>query len=257
VVGVVVGKLDAIAVARGTGDIPQNVNFAVNAALARLFLQNNGVEYKSSPLIGPSATAEIAERIKKITVAVECWKSVEKERRREAEKELLEERGKLEAERRALEGERRRLEGLAQESERVAREAKKPQHRMDSTTAAIETLWRLVTADSKLVDVRADYFVVSVDLCRERTTTRSACKEFYKANAAVRFRDVREVYFRNSPSLPSPFASLWTRGADISFYPLYGPRPDELSVRLYVRKAKDLRKLRDALEQLVRRPLSD
>ena len=30
VVGVVVGKLNAVAVAQATGDIPQNVNFAVS-----------------------------------------------------------------------------------------------------------------------------------------------------------------------------------------------------------------------------------
>src|SRR5439155_21695916 len=33
VVGVVVGKLDALRVAQAIGDIPQNVNFAINAAV--------------------------------------------------------------------------------------------------------------------------------------------------------------------------------------------------------------------------------
>ena len=38
VVGVVVGKLDALQVASITGDIPQNVNFAIKAGVARSFL---------------------------------------------------------------------------------------------------------------------------------------------------------------------------------------------------------------------------
>ena len=37
VVGVVVAKLDAIKIARSTGDIPQNENFAVSAGAARAF----------------------------------------------------------------------------------------------------------------------------------------------------------------------------------------------------------------------------
>jgi S1-C subfamily serine protease len=35
VVGVVVGKLDAVKIARATGDIPQDVNFALHASVAR------------------------------------------------------------------------------------------------------------------------------------------------------------------------------------------------------------------------------
>ena len=43
VVGVVVSKLDAMAIAELTGDIPQNVNFAVRGELAKLFLVQNGI----------------------------------------------------------------------------------------------------------------------------------------------------------------------------------------------------------------------
>ena len=42
VVGIVVGKLDALEVASVTGDIPQNVNFAIKAGVARSFLQGSG-----------------------------------------------------------------------------------------------------------------------------------------------------------------------------------------------------------------------
>ncbi len=43
VVGVVVSKLDALKVASATGDIPQNVNFAIKAGVVRSFLDASGV----------------------------------------------------------------------------------------------------------------------------------------------------------------------------------------------------------------------
>ena len=46
VVGVVVGKLDAIKIAEVIGDIPQNVNFAVSLGTLQSFLNTNGVPYK-------------------------------------------------------------------------------------------------------------------------------------------------------------------------------------------------------------------
>ena len=44
VVGVMMGKLDALKLARATGDIPQNVNFAIKGNVARDFMAANGVE---------------------------------------------------------------------------------------------------------------------------------------------------------------------------------------------------------------------
>jgi serine protease Do len=44
VVGVVVAKLDAAAVAELYDDIPQNVNFAIRGEIAKLFLSQNGVD---------------------------------------------------------------------------------------------------------------------------------------------------------------------------------------------------------------------
>jgi hypothetical protein len=48
-VGIVTGKLDAALVARFTGDIPQNVNFALKAEVVRTFLESNGIVYHSAP----------------------------------------------------------------------------------------------------------------------------------------------------------------------------------------------------------------
>ena len=74
VVGVVVSKLDAIQVARSTGNIPQNVNFAVSAGTARAFLDAEGVPYETAPSDPALAPAEVAAAARKFTVLVECWK---------------------------------------------------------------------------------------------------------------------------------------------------------------------------------------
>jgi len=57
VMGVVSSKMDAIAVAKFTGDIPQNVNFAIKSNIATNFLDANSIEYETSPG-GPSLTDE-------------------------------------------------------------------------------------------------------------------------------------------------------------------------------------------------------
>ncbi len=50
VVGIVVSKLDALRVASLTGDVPQNVNFAIKASVVRAFLEANGVEFPNHRL---------------------------------------------------------------------------------------------------------------------------------------------------------------------------------------------------------------
>lgn len=66
IVGVVVAKLDAQRVAEVTGDIPQNVNFAIRGEIATLFLYQNGVEpveadEASSIALAPEDIAEVAK----------------------------------------------------------------------------------------------------------------------------------------------------------------------------------------------------
>ena len=73
VVGVVVSKLDALEIAELTGDIPQNVNFAVHASLARIFLDAYNVEYDTAPSMETPPAAEIAASARKFTVLIECW----------------------------------------------------------------------------------------------------------------------------------------------------------------------------------------
>ncbi|WP_413867658.1 trypsin-like peptidase domain-containing protein [Albidovulum sp.] len=72
VVGVVVSKLDAQRMAETMGDIPQNVNFAIRGEIAKLFLSMNGVEPSIESATDPLAPEDLARRMTKVTVFVEC-----------------------------------------------------------------------------------------------------------------------------------------------------------------------------------------
>ena len=72
--GVVVSKLDAIKLAKITGDMAQNVNFALNANVLRSFLDANSVDYANASSDKPLAPTAIAEEARGFTVLVECWK---------------------------------------------------------------------------------------------------------------------------------------------------------------------------------------
>jgi S1-C subfamily serine protease len=72
VVGVVVSKLDAQYVADLTGDIPQNVNFAIRGELAKLFLFQNGVEPVLGTSDAPVAPVDIAQIALAYTGFIEC-----------------------------------------------------------------------------------------------------------------------------------------------------------------------------------------
>jgi uncharacterized protein len=74
VVGVVVSKLDAVAVAQATGDIPQNVNFAIKSPVASSFLSIHGIEYRESAPDKNKSRVAIAAEAQKYTVLIECWK---------------------------------------------------------------------------------------------------------------------------------------------------------------------------------------
>jgi S1-C subfamily serine protease len=73
VVGVVQSKLNALRIAGVTGDIPQNVNFAVNGATLQSFLEANGVGFRAAPPGGaPLSAADVGEQAARYTVAIEC-----------------------------------------------------------------------------------------------------------------------------------------------------------------------------------------
>lgn len=73
IVGVVVSKLDAKLVADETGDIPQNVNFAIRGEIAKLFLFQNGVEpVLAQDSATPLPPEDLARRLEQMTRLVEC-----------------------------------------------------------------------------------------------------------------------------------------------------------------------------------------
>ncbi len=73
VVGIVAIKLNALEVARRTGALPQNVNFAINALTARALLDGQGVRYVTKPSSDRLSPADVAEQARAFTVRVECW----------------------------------------------------------------------------------------------------------------------------------------------------------------------------------------
>ena len=74
VVGIVESKLSALKVAMITGDIPQNVNFAIKRRIIEGFLNANDVNYATSRPMKRLDPAEVGEIAKKFTVKVECWR---------------------------------------------------------------------------------------------------------------------------------------------------------------------------------------
>jgi S1-C subfamily serine protease len=73
VVGVVVSMLDALAIAKVTGEVPQNVNFAIKTAIVRVFLDSNHVAYRVARSTPKQDVPEIARKAQQFTVRVECW----------------------------------------------------------------------------------------------------------------------------------------------------------------------------------------
>jgi S1-C subfamily serine protease len=72
VVGVIVAKLDAALVHQKSGDLAQNVNFAINDAVARAFLENQGVRPQNASSTRPLSPADVADKAKAITLFLHC-----------------------------------------------------------------------------------------------------------------------------------------------------------------------------------------
>ena len=74
VVGVVVSKLNAERLSKVTGDMAQNINFAIKPEVLRLFLDTNRVQYRTTPLGQRVDGIQLAERARQFTVQVLCEK---------------------------------------------------------------------------------------------------------------------------------------------------------------------------------------
>lgn len=72
VIGMVTSKLNAIRTAKITGDIPQNVNFAIKASILVNFLDANSVTYESKTTKAEISVADIGDQAKGFTFPIEC-----------------------------------------------------------------------------------------------------------------------------------------------------------------------------------------
>jgi hypothetical protein len=71
-VGIVTSKLNAVRMARFTGDVPQNVNFAIKGEIARAFLDSKGINYQMAQSNQNLSVAEVGDVARPFTVFVEC-----------------------------------------------------------------------------------------------------------------------------------------------------------------------------------------
>jgi S1-C subfamily serine protease len=72
IVGVVVSKINALAVAKATGDIPQNINFAIKSSVAKNFLDASSIsvfEGSNDKIFG---AADVGVVGRKISYPVRC-----------------------------------------------------------------------------------------------------------------------------------------------------------------------------------------
>ncbi|MBN8476124.1 tetratricopeptide repeat-containing serine protease family protein [Sulfuritalea sp.] len=75
VVGVVSMKLSDSKMAKATGSVGQNVNFAVSGQTLKTFLDTHKVEYRTGGFLSfERNTADLADEARKWTLVVECWK---------------------------------------------------------------------------------------------------------------------------------------------------------------------------------------
>jgi hypothetical protein len=63
-----------MAIAKATGDIPQNINFAINGAVAKVFLDSQGIEYQTADSSRMKGPAEVAADARRFTLRLECYR---------------------------------------------------------------------------------------------------------------------------------------------------------------------------------------
>jgi S1-C subfamily serine protease len=72
VIGVVSQKLNALKMAKATGDLPENINFAIKTGALRDFLDNSVVPYRTSEQTTEMKTADITAAARAYTMLISC-----------------------------------------------------------------------------------------------------------------------------------------------------------------------------------------
>jgi serine protease Do len=71
-VGVVTSKLNALRAVAVTGDLPQNVNFAIKASVLATFLESNRVEFGAGANVTKLSAPDLADQANAISVYIRC-----------------------------------------------------------------------------------------------------------------------------------------------------------------------------------------
>jgi S1-C subfamily serine protease len=82
IVGIVSSKLDTFRVARATGTIPENINFAIKTGAIRDFLDNSVVPYETAAPGAELKTPEIAANARAFTLLISCIGTAQVENRK-------------------------------------------------------------------------------------------------------------------------------------------------------------------------------
>jgi S1-C subfamily serine protease len=77
VVGIVAAKINALKFMKVTGEIPENINFAIKTGALRDFLDNSVVPYQTEEGKSDLSTADIARNARDYTLLISCMASVE------------------------------------------------------------------------------------------------------------------------------------------------------------------------------------
>jgi S1-C subfamily serine protease len=72
VVGIVTAKLNALKMALASGDLPQNVNFALKASIIASFLDIHGIKYTPGSATSAFKPEELADQAKSMSVFILC-----------------------------------------------------------------------------------------------------------------------------------------------------------------------------------------
>jgi S1-C subfamily serine protease len=73
IAGMVAAKLNALKVAKATGNIPENINFAIKTGMLRDFLDNSVVPYQTTAEAKPELkTSDIARNARAFTLLISC-----------------------------------------------------------------------------------------------------------------------------------------------------------------------------------------
>jgi hypothetical protein len=69
---VVSAKINELKFAKATGDLPQNINFAIKTGAMRDFLDNSAVPYETAESKQEFKTADIASKARAYTLLISC-----------------------------------------------------------------------------------------------------------------------------------------------------------------------------------------